>query len=902
MRLTFQVRFRTRPGQDLFITGNHPLLGRGEVEHAVPMNYLDPETWGVSLTVTTAEATDHEVTYNYILHEADGSLSYDWGTDKRLNLAQLSHDETLIIDSWNSAGAFENAFYTEPFRNVLLRENYTPLPTPQTPKEVTHIFKVKAPLLVKGQTLCLLGDVSKLKNWDTKNPILLSRNAETDFFTVPVDLSDMTFPVFYKYGVYDVEQNRFVRFEDGQNRVSHAAAEPECLTIVNDGFATLPSTTWKGAGIAIPVFSLRSENSFGVGEFTDLKLLADWCGAVGLKLIQILPINDTIATKTWVDSYPYAAISAFALHPIYLNLATVATAANQWMVADLEAERVRLNKLDALDYEAVMSAKLGCLRKLFEAQKAHTFEGKDYQLFFQENKPWLVPYAAFSALRDKFATPELSRWPQFKRYDARAIAAEFRTDETLRQAAFFYYFLQFHLHSQLQDAANYAHSHGIILKGDIAIGVSRNGADAWQAPELYHMEMQAGAPPDLFGIKGQNWGFPTYNWPRMKATGFAWWKQRFEQMGNYFDAFRIDHILGFFRIWSVPMSAVEGILGYFAPALPVHANEFIERGVAFDRNRFIKPFITNELLSEIFGEEHDFVKREFLDADRFGNLSLKPQFDTQRQVEAHFAAQKQDARNERLKLGLYDLISNVLLLEAEDSGGLQFHFRFDIERTFSFKKLDPHTQSVLKDLYVNYFFRRQDDFWMREAMQKLPALKRVTNMLVCGEDLGLVPACVPKVMKQLGLLSLEIQRMPKDSHRQFFNPKEAPYLSVVTPSTHDMSTIRGWWEEDRMVTQNFWNLELGQSGEAPPTCDAWVNRLIVEQHLASPAMWSIFQFQDLLGMDEQLRRKNPGSERINVPANPKNYWRYRMHLSLEDLKRAKPFNTTLAEAVRNGGR
>jgi 4-alpha-glucanotransferase len=250
---------------------------------------------------------------------------------------------------------------------------------------------------------------------------------------------------------------------------------------------------------------------------------------------------------------------------------------------------------------------------------------------------------------------------------------------------------------------------------------------------------------------------------------------------------------------------------------------------------------------------------------------------------------------------LFDLISNVLLFEVPGSAH-EFHFRFAMEKTPSFAALDPITQGRLRERYVDYFFRRQETFWRQEALQKLPTLKRVTNMLICGEDLGLVPDCVPGVMRDLGLLSLEIQRMPKTPTRLFSRPSEAPYLSVVTPSTHDMSTIRGWWAEDPALTQRFFNEELHQPGPAPAECDGKWNEAVVRQHLASPAMWSIFQLQDLLGLDETLRRADVESERINIPAIPKHYWRYRMHLSLETLNREESFNQKLRELVQQHGR
>jgi 4-alpha-glucanotransferase len=900
MKLIFQLRFHTKPGQSLWLTGDHEIFGQGRAERAIPLQYLNPELWQAAIHLPAGIAPDDGISYRYLLRNADDSVVEDWD-DKRINPAFFRHDEMLVIDSWNAAGFFENAFYTEPFKQVLLKAIQTEVRVP-SPATATHAFKVKAPLLAKGQTLCLLGGSAALGNWSTANPRLLNRIAGEDFLTAELDLSGQPFPLAYKYGVYDVERKAFVRYEDGDNRMLHDAVAPGKHTVVNDGFVRLPANTWKGAGVAIPVFSLRSGNSFGVGEFTDLKLLADWGSRAGLKLIQILPVNDTTATHTWTDSYPYAAISAFALHPIYLNLSRVATGRNKALLKRLEPERQRLNALDALDYEAVMKAKLDFIKRIFPSEKTKIFQSQEYRQFFADHRLWLVPYAVFCHLRDRFGTADFSQWPAHRCYHAEEIAALVAEDSPAADDIARHYFIQYHLHRQLQEAVAHAHEHGVILKGDLAIGVYRHGADVWQQPELFHADVQAGAPPDAFAVKGQNWGFPTYNWPRMKEDGFAWWKRRFAQMSCYFDAFRIDHILGFFRIWSIPAHAVEGILGYFVPAIPVDADEFAMRGIAFDRDRYTRPFITDAVLREIFGDESETVRREFLIVDKTGRLALKPEFATQRQVEKHFTGRELDARNTKIKTGLFDLISNVILFEAEGSRGKSFHFRFAMGDTSSFQALAPHTRAQLQELYVDYFFRRQDDFWLREAAQKLPALKRATNMLLCGEDLGLVPACVPELMKELGLLSLEIQRMPKQPGRELSRPADAPYLSVVTPSTHDMSTLRGWWEEDRALTQKFFNTELGQPGEAPCQCGPEIVQAIVRQHLAAPAMWSIFQLQDLLGMDEKLRRADPAVERINVPANPAHYWRYRIHLTLEELQRTETFNANLRDLIRQNGR
>jgi 4-alpha-glucanotransferase len=900
-KIIFQLRFHTNYGQDLFILGNHPLLGNGVVENAVPMQYFNDEYWYLVLDLDKTGKIDQDITYHYILRNADGILNYDWGNDKVINPGKTKTSELLVVDAWNYAGYFENTFYTEPFAEVLLKANHTGVKT-KLPKNISHTLRAKTPLLAKGQTLCLLGSCEALGNWNIESPLLMSRAESEDFYSISLDLSKELFPVAYKYGVYDTLQQKFIRYEDGNNRVLFDVGKPNRQTILHDGFAVLPNNTWKGAGIAIPVFSLRSENSFGVGEFADMPLLVDWAKKVGLKMIQLLPINDTTATHSWMDSYPYAAISAFALHPIYLNLEKLSSDITRKRLRKLDKERLRLNALPSVDYETVTKTKWEYVSEVYQEVKDTVFLSKDYKDYFERNKHWLVPYSAFCYLRDQYGTVDFSKWPAHQKFDATEIAQLTSKDSYAFVDIGLHYFIQYQLHLQLKEATAYAHANGIIVKGDIAIGVYRHGADAWQSPELYHLDFQAGAPPDDFAVKGQNWGFPTYNWQRMREDDFAWWKQRFAQMSDYFDAFRIDHILGFFRIWSIPMDSVEGIMGHFVPAIPVHINEFNSRGVWFDYARYTQPFITENVLWEIFGYDNELVKSMFLKYDGFGAYTLKPEFATQRLIEQHFTTLEHDEQHAKIRQGLYDLVSNVVLFAEEKSNGQEFHFRFGMENTSSFRNLDSDTQQQLHELYVNYFFRRQDDFWMKEALQKLPALKRVTNMLVCGEDLGLVPACIPDVMRQLGLLSLEIQRMPKDAGKEFFHPNDAPYLSVVTPSTHDMSTIRGWWGEDKERIQRFYNHELGQWGNAPAQCEAWINKAIVIQHLYSPAMWSVFQLQDLLGMDELLRRQNADEERINIPANPKHYWQYRMHISLENLLEAEGYNGELREYIVGSGR
>ena len=696
-------------------------------------------------------------------------------------------------------------------------------------------------------------------------------------------------------------RKKLVRFEEGENRILQKNENETVLTIIHDGFVQCPVVNWKGAGVAIPVFSLRSKKSFGVGEFTDIPLLIDWAKQTGLQLIQLLPVNDTTAMHNWHDSYPYAAISAFALHPLYINLEKVAGKNFVHIVKPLKKKQKQLNELAVFDYEQVMKFKWSVLKELYLASKDVFKNDLDYFEFFELNRHWLVPYAAFSYLRNKNNTPDFNQWKNHKIYNESEIQKLVSPSRSHYDEIAFFYFVQYHLHLQMKSAVDYAHRQKIVLKGDIPIGIHRYGCDAWANPSLYYMNEQSGAPPDDFAVKGQNWGFPTYNWVKMKEDGFKWWRLRFDQMSNYFDAFRIDHILGFFRIWSIPLHAVEGILGRFVPAIPIDISEFQSNNIWFDYDRYCKPFITDEILGWICNEHANYIKEHFLETTSYGQYRLRDEFSTQKKVAQYFAQNSFEGGDE-IKHCLFDLISNVILLEEENSGGHKFHFRIEMKNTSSFQQLENNTKERLQELYINYFYHRQDDFWRKEALKKLPQLKRSTNMLICGEDLGMVPHCVPEVMKELGILSLEIERMPKDPKTEFFHPNDSPYLAVVTPSTHDMSTIRGWWEEDRGKTQRFYKFMLGHYGQAPFYCEPWINKEIVLQHLYSPAMWSIFLLQDLLGINGKIRRENPNDERINIPSDPNHFWQYRMHLNLEDLLKENEFNEEIKKYVKESGR
>jgi 4-alpha-glucanotransferase len=909
MLIYFRIEYKTQFGQLLMLVGSVPSLGNGKPRDARPMTLKNVQsgTWEFSFELSSAS----DFHYRYFVQDNNFNTTLEeWGPDRLFKHENRLKKTILLTDHWRSMSDPEFALHSSAFLNSIMKRGQR-FKTPEvkagaTENDVILKFKPNVVRIKPGHKVAVAGSARSLGGWIENKAVPLG-NPDHPQWCGEVRVNVSEFPVHYKYLVqgaggltefWENSADRVIWLPEGE--------VPDFIEIGDEKF-NFPQYPWKGVGVAVPVFSLRRRQGFGVGEFTDLKLMVDWAIESGIRLIQILPVNDTVAKHNWQDSYPYAAISVYAMHPVYINLLEIGTLESEINQQIIEAQGAYLDSHPKIDYEAVMALKSRFFKLIYDQTKQEFLEDPEFLSFFNANEHWLRPYAAFSYLRDLFNTPDFSRWGIYSKPTAELLEQLTNANSHHYDDIAVHYFIQYHAHRQLLEVAGYARSKGVVLKGDIPIGIYRNSVDAWLNPQLYHMDCQAGAPPDDFSVKGQNWRFPTYNWEEMAKDNYEWWQQRLRQLSLYFDAFRIDHILGFFRIWEIPASQVEGLMGYFNPSIPYYRDELQNRGIWFDEDRFCQPYIREHFLDERFGDLTEFVKASYLVEYFPGCYHLHPDFDNQQKVEEKLTAEPDTSpemrnRLERIALGLNSLISEVLFLHAPGTGGNAFFPRNALHYTRSYQELDEHTKQLINEIYLDYFYQRNEEFWRGQAMTKLPVLKKATNMLLCGEDLGMVPACVPQVMDELGILSLEVQRMPKDPRISFGYPANYPYLSVATPSSHDTSTIRGWWEEDAAQSQKFYNEILGNQGLAPAGCTTGIVRQIIGQHLYSPSMWTIFPIQDLLGMDEDLRFPDPGAERINQPGNPNHYWRYRMHLNLEDLINQTVFNQFLKEQIRSSGR
>ena len=807
MKVQFNVEYQTSFGEDL-VLNILPAEQDGKLtQHK--MTTLDGCHWFVEITKNPKPGTF--IDYYYSLRRGDDELRHEWLVEPhRLEFAAQKGARYMVYDHWIDIP--EDAYMYSSALTDCIMANQRELST-TTEYERTVRLKVRAPQIRIGEQLAIVGACDALGNWDVNKALPMFEH-EYHEWVVSLDAAQLPQTFEFKFAMLGIEQPVW---EEGANRtISLVDIAPGEVLVYELPQVYLPLYPWKGAGTVIPIFSLRSEGSFGVGDFGDLKKMVDWADKTNQRILQVLPINDTNMTGCWQDSYPYNAISIYALHPQYTDFRQLPTIKDEAKRAAFETLRLELNALPQIDYERMFKAKMDYLRELFAQEWKKVKATKDYKQFFDGNKEWLVPYAQFCVNRDKYGTAVFSEWPEEVKNQKPKANSEQE----------FWYYVQYNLDRQMHAAHEYARGHRVILKGDIPIGISRDGVEAWVEPKYFNLNGQAGAPPDPFSADGQNWGFPTYNWDEMLKDGCQWWVRRFRKMAQFFDAYRIDHVLGFFRIWEIPMPAKSGLEGQFAPALGLSREEIEGYG--------------------IYG--HD----------------------------------------------------DLFLVDHKRSD--RWHPRIAVQYQEPYQRLNDGEKYNFNRLYNDYFYRRNNQFWYQEAMKKLPRLTQATRMLCCAEDLGMVPDCVPWVMNELRILSLEIQSMPKDDKVRFGHLSRNPYRSVCTISTHDMPTLRQWWDEDIERTQDYFNSMLHRGGAAPHPLPGWLAKDIVSRHLTSPSMLCLLSLQDWLSIDERLRLPDANGERINIPANPRHYWRYRMHFTIEQLLKEDEVNETIKTLINQSGR
>ena len=879
MKLKFAIQYGTQWGENLYVAITYTSKDAKEKVRRLPM--MTEDGWHWELETSAVESRQHPVesiTYYYYVADADGNEQRrEWTGVPRTYYFDATKNY-IMPDLWREV-PLQYHLYSKACQVTSGLSSGDALCVQRVPLyRKTIIFRVSAPQIRQGQSVAILGSHPALGSWNPARYLRMEPIGLCEWL-LSVNVDAILMPLEYKYVIVDDATHGLVAWEEGDNRTVEGMLPPEqnavpdgTVLVVYGESLRVKEEIWRAAGVAIPVFSLRSSHSCGVGDFGDLRLLVDWAVATGMKVIQILPVNDTTAARSWSDSYPYNIVSAFALHPQYLDLYALGPLRNKKYMTVFLRQQNELNAMNHTDYEAVQRVKFDYIRVLYEERGQQTLDSREFKLWYEENQDWLVPYADWFASKPSVNGKPLS--------------------------VNIVYFTQYHLHLQLKGAADYAREHDVVLKGDVPIGVNRDSVETATHPDLFCLDASTGAPPDNFSQNGQNWGFPTYNWESKEIV--PWFQKRLKWMEQYFDAIRIDHVLGFFRIWEIPTDAIFGLLGHFSPALPMTQGEIEYFGLPFRKDLFTRPLINDRVLQRLFGLHVPYVREHFLIPRSYGLYDLKAEYDTQQKICEAFEG-KGDENSLWIRDGLYRLVSNVLFLEDKRQPEM-YHPRIGAWLDPVYEALTAEEKDAYMRLYNNYFYQRHNLFWGATAMCRLSEVFGHTRMLCCAEDLGMLPDCVAPVLDALRILTLEIQSMPKQSGFEFTHLDGNPYRSVATVSTHDMPPLRLWWEESPERTQRYYVSMLQKQGRAPEHLPAHLAEEIIARHLYCPSMLCILSMQDWLAMDTELRSKHPRDERINVPSDPYNHWKYRMHLPLEDLIAATKYNNKVRTMIQRSKR
>lgn len=877
MTVTFSIEYWAQPHERLWLVG-HTADGTPQTgTPSFPLDDLGEGLWQATLYLPTFPAPTPYI-YSYRLTDASGRVLHEEGYLPHQLLLPAGDDALFVCDHWRDRPEDAPAF-SAAFCDILGKQRTTSEGEAQ--QGIT--FSVFAPALHEGEQILLSGACEELGYWDTERALPLQYHGQGRWSLTLSHLSASH--IQYKYLLRSKETGS-IQWEEGANRQAQLpdpSAYPYCY--VQDSFLRLPAHSLRTAGLVAPLFALRSDSDWGIGDFGALREAIDFAAEAGMHAVQLLPINDTTSTRDTADSYPYNAISVDALHPIYIDLEALPSLPEAEQATFL-SEANALRALPAVDYPRVLALKERYLRRSFELWGKDDLASEAYQNFYQAAASWLRPYALYCVLRDHFGTGAPTQWAGWEVYDEDKATA-YLDDPANVEAVSYYYWLQFILDGQMQEVRSYAEARRIFLKGDLPIGVAPHSVDVWRAPHLFHTEQSAGAPPDDFAADGQNWGFPTYDWTAMQREDFRWWRQRFEQQARYFHAFRIDHILGFFRIWEVPRTQHSGLLGHFHPALPYTLEEWQELlQCPFPIELLTTPLVHEDVLTELLGDSFD----DLLDLGMLRSTALPQLYQLTYTEQADYDSDSlQRTLGSEVASILQGLCTETALIADPYKSG-HYHPRIALERSRLFARLPEAVQARWRAVSDDYYYVRHNELFRTTALLRLGALTRHTRLLLCAEDLGMIPASVPAVLDELQVLSLELERMPKTfTPTGWARPEAFPSRSVATTSTHDMPSLRGWWHSlsaDEQARYCREELLLPPTAEAPD--EETIYRHIIEAHLASPAVAVLLPLADWMSLDSRLWLTTPEAEQINRPEDPHHYWSYRFPRSLKALQEIAP--------------
>ena len=668
----------------------------------------------------------------------------------------------------------------------------------------------------------------------------------------------------------------------------------------------------KITGVAVPLGALFTKDNPVIGEFPDLIPFANFCKDAGLGIIQLLPVNDT-----GTQSSPYSGLSAFALHPIYIRLNKIPgfdalynsdekfkTAYDTFFTENKFTLRY--------NYDNILNTKTSLLKQIYDnlpVGKTGTAD-QNFTDWIKAN-PWVKTYAVYKNLKWNYMQASWKSWhDNDKNLTSEQILKLWNT-KAFKKEHLFYAWCQMIAANQFEEAVNEVHKMGLLLKGDMPILMNEDSCDAWAYPDFFNHNLRAGSPSDGENPSGQNWGFPTYNWKNLKSQNFSWWKQRLKTAAHYYDAYRLDHILGFFRIWAIPSDDCNALTGHTEPYSSFKIENLYELGFDDDRIRWLcRPHIPTSVVEDITWNRDVAHKILQTFCTRINNEELWL-FDKSikgsnsiRNTDLSAFVDKQ--AEDKIKSKLIEYWSNRTLLEVSKN---KFIPLWTYNQSTSWASLNDTEKESLEELFAQ-LAKKNVNLWKKQADEIFDAITNGLKMIPCGEDLGVGISCVPQTMKKHKILGLRVVRWCRkwgEDGQPYISFKDYEPLSVTTTSVHDSSTIREWWNTEKESVTAFIKENAGafgiqseiagtlfekEAGEIEQSIQELarteftpeIAQIILKTSATSASQWFIPPLQDFLYMEKNLWLDKANDERINIPGTVTTFnWTYRMPCAIEEL-------------------
>ena len=655
----------------------------------------------------------------------------------------------------------------------------------------------------------------------------------------------------------------------------------------------------KLTGVAVPLGALYTKENPVIGEYPDLAVFAEFCKKSQIEIIQLLPVNDT-----GTQSSPYSGLSAYALHPIYIRLSDIPE-----FKALYEADEKFRKKYDSFiskfgyalryDYDGISKAKESLILDLYASSETYKNGKADEKLSkFIKDNDWVKTYSVYKNLKHNY---EQASWKSWHKEDQKKSAEEIAAlwnKKAFYKEHLFHAWCQMIAAEQLLEATKKVHELGIKIKGDMPILMNDDSCDAWAFPQFFNQELRAGSPVDNENPTGQNWGFPTYNWKNLKADGYSWWKKRLTLSEKFYDAYRLDHILGFFRIWAIPDTDANAINGHTEPYAALKIDDLYKLGFDDDRIRWLsQPHIPTGVIEDITWNHESAHKILSVFCDKIENEELwrfkKSVKGSQQIYWTNLSEYCNDDAANRIRQKLVEYWSNRTLLEVAKNKFVPLWIYF---KSTSWQTLNDREKDILKKEF-DALDVKNETLWRKQSDEILSELTKSVKMTPCGEDLGVDIKCVPEIMQKNGILGLRVIRWSRkwaENGQPYIPFADYNPLSVATTSVHDSSTIRQWWNEEKDSAKAF----VYENAEAFGLKKDWAEAEKYSQTDFTPelaqkilaactkanSMWLIVPIQDFLYMEKRYWLDNAADERINIPGSVTQFnWTYRLPLDIAEL-------------------